>query len=131
MQCFDALLGMDFLSTYLVKLDCHEKVTIFQPSNMPAFKFKGVRRNVKTSLVSALKADRLLHKGSEGCLAVLLGPEKTDRKLEELPVAKEFSDVFPDDLPRLPSNRVVNFSIKSLPGTTPISKAPYRMAKQN
>ena len=36
--------------------------------------------------------------------------------------------MFPEDLPGLPPDREVDFSIDLLPGTAPISKAPYRMA---
>ena len=43
------------------------------------------------------------------------------------PVVKEFLDVFPEDLPGLPPDRVLEFFIDVIPGTTPISKAPYRM----
>ena len=39
-----------------------------------------------------------------------------------------FLDVFPDELPRLPLEQEVNFGIELKPETTPISKAPYRMA---
>ena len=35
---------------------------------------------------------------------------------------------FPEDLPGLPPDREVEFSIDLVPGTAPISKAPYRMA---
>ena len=44
------------------------------------------------------------------------------------PVVEEFLDVFPEDLPGLPPDRVLEFSIDVIPGTAPISKAPYRMA---
>ena len=37
-------------------------------------------------------------------------------------------DVFPDELPGLPPLREVEFSIDLVPGASPISKAPYRMA---
>ena len=39
----------------------------------------------------------------------------------------EFLDVFLKDLPGLPPNREVEFTINVHAGTTPISKAPYRM----
>jgi hypothetical protein len=35
--------------------------------------------------------------------------------------------MFPDDLPGMPHDRDIEFSIELLPGTTPISKRPYRM----
>jgi hypothetical protein len=40
----------------------------------------------------------------------------------------EFLDVFPNDLPGLPLDRDVEFTIELEPGTTPISRHPYRMA---
>ncbi|KAL0536830.1 hypothetical protein IC582_025792 [Cucumis melo] len=49
-------------------------------------------------------------------------------KPEDVPVVKEFLDVFLDDLSGLPPDREIEFTIELLPGTAPISQAPYRMA---
>jgi len=43
-------------------------------------------------------------------------------------VVHEFEDVFPDEVPGLPPNREVEFSIDLVTGTSPVSMAPYRMA---
>ena len=48
--------------------------------------------------------------------------------IEELPVVYEFTEVFPDDITELPPEREVEFSIDLVPGTRPISMAPYRMS---
>ncbi|MCI70891.1 cellular nucleic acid-binding protein, partial [Trifolium medium] len=48
-------------------------------------------------------------------------------EVDELPVVREFTDVFPDDIVDLPPEREVEFSIDIVPGTSPISMAPYRM----
>ena len=40
----------------------------------------------------------------------------------------EYVDVFPDELPGLPPQRVVDFGIELHPGTSPISMTPHRMA---
>ena len=48
--------------------------------------------------------------------------------LASIPVVWEFLDVFPKDLPRLPPDRNVEFSIELEPSTAPISRRPYRMA---
>ena len=40
----------------------------------------------------------------------------------------EFLDVFPEELPGLPPDRDVEFSIELEPSTAPISRRPYRMA---
>jgi hypothetical protein len=39
----------------------------------------------------------------------------------------EFLDVFREDLPGMPPDRDIEFSIELIPGTGPISKRPYRM----
>jgi hypothetical protein len=51
----------------------------------------------------------------------------TDIKLEDIPIVCEYPDVFPDDLPRIPPDRDIEFVIELQPGTTLISKRPYRM----
>ena len=47
---------------------------------------------------------------------------------KNFPVIREFPDVFPEELPRVPPEREVDLSIQIVQGTTPISRAPYRMA---
>ena len=49
-------------------------------------------------------------------------------ELGEIPVVKEFVDVFPDEIPEMPPVRELDFKIDLVPGTGPIAKAPYRMA---
>jgi hypothetical protein len=47
--------------------------------------------------------------------------------LVDILVVYEFPDVFPDELPGLPSDRDVEFKIELVSGTAPISRRPYRM----
>ena len=49
-------------------------------------------------------------------------------KLDDIPVVREFPDVFPEDLPGIPIDREIEFSIDVLPEISPILKVPYRMA---
>jgi hypothetical protein len=53
-----------------------------------------------------------------------------ERRLEDIHVVREFPDVFPDDLLGMPPKRVVEFKIELQPGTAPISKAPYKMSRE-
>jgi hypothetical protein len=52
------------------------------------------------------------------------------KSIEEIPVVQEFPDVFPDDLSGMPPDRDIKFKIKLQPGTAPISKAPYKMSRE-
>ena len=47
--------------------------------------------------------------------------------IENIPVVREFLDVFPEELPGIPPARAVEFVIDLKPGTTPIAKRPYKM----
>jgi hypothetical protein len=53
-----------------------------------------------------------------------------ERRLEDIHVVREFPDVFPDDLLGMPPKRAIEFKIELQPGTTPISKAPYKMPRE-
>ncbi|GJW45336.1 putative reverse transcriptase domain-containing protein [Tanacetum coccineum] len=54
--------------------------------------------------------------------------EILERQIEDVPVVREFPEVFPEDLPGLPPTRQVEFHIKLIPGTIPVARAPYRLA---
>jgi hypothetical protein len=60
--------------------------------------------------------------------AFVINLEVKGRSIEEIPVVKKIPDVFPDELPGLLPDREIEFSIDLIPGTGPISKAPYRMS---
>ncbi|MCI19229.1 cellular nucleic acid-binding protein, partial [Trifolium medium] len=46
----------------------------------------------------------------------------------DIPIVIEYLDVFPDDVTSLPPEREIEFSIDLIPGSQPISVAPYRMS---
>ncbi|GKG58062.1 hypothetical protein Tco_0589673, partial [Tanacetum coccineum] len=55
--------------------------------------------------------------------------KKSDEKrLEDIPVVREFSEVFHEDLPDLPPILQVEFQIDLIPGATPVARVPYRLA---
>ena len=47
--------------------------------------------------------------------------------MEEVPIVKEYPDVFPEELPGMPPDRDIEFLIDLMPGTGPIAKRPYKM----
>ncbi|GJR83457.1 hypothetical protein Tco_0154242, partial [Tanacetum coccineum] len=51
-----------------------------------------------------------------------------EKRLEDVPIVRDFPKVFPKDLPGLPLTRQVEFQIDLMPGAAPIARAPYRLA---
>ncbi|GJW91496.1 putative reverse transcriptase domain-containing protein [Tanacetum coccineum] len=59
---------------------------------------------------------------------ILCDEKKSDEKrLDDIPVVREFLGVFPEDLPGLPPVRQVEFQIDLMPGAAPVARAPYRL----
>nr|GEY48993.1 putative reverse transcriptase domain-containing protein [Tanacetum cinerariifolium] len=55
--------------------------------------------------------------------------DKSEKKrLEDVPIVRDFPEVFPEDLPGLPPIRLVKFQIDLAPGAAPVARAPYRLA---
>ncbi|GKE52819.1 hypothetical protein Tco_1487975, partial [Tanacetum coccineum] len=55
--------------------------------------------------------------------------DKSEKKrLEDVPIVRDFPDVFPEDLPGLPPTRQVEFQIDLIPGAAPVARALYRLA---
>ncbi|GKA88326.1 reverse transcriptase [Tanacetum coccineum] len=99
MSDFDIILGMDWLSEHRATIDCHSKRVIFGDLNNPEFIYHGFLASIKDTSLD--------------------GP-----RLKSHPVVQNFSD----ELPGLPPEREVEFTIDLIPGAQPIYKALYRMA---
>ncbi|GKE07003.1 hypothetical protein Tco_1399021, partial [Tanacetum coccineum] len=83
-------------------------------------------------IFSCTKVQKYLLKGSHVFLAHVTTKEIEDKsekkRLEDVPIVKDFPDVFPEDLPGLPQTRQVEFQIDLVPRAAPVARAPYRLA---
>ena len=127
MRDFDVVLGMDWLSLHRATLDCYKKEVKFHRPGKLEVKFRGIHRELSFNIISAMAAQRMLHKGCQGYLAYVVETEKEGILVDEIPVVREFPDVFPDDIAGLPPDREVEFTIDLILGTEPISIPPDRM----
>lgn len=121
MHGFDVILGMDWLSKYHASVDCYTKTVHFHMPGKPPFTFVGVVK--PQSWCQKLKGTGSLN--GVGLLACVLDKSTS---IETIPVVRDYGYVFPEVLPSLPPKRDIDFSIELLPGTSPISVSPYRMA---
>ena len=100
----EVILGIHWMPKYGGSIDCASK-SIYLP-NPEGKRIKYVSRHApRSSQVNTL----------------------TGIVQEEVPVVKDYPDVFPEELPGMPPDRDIEFLIELLPGTGPISKTPYRM----
>ncbi|XP_058756482.1 uncharacterized protein LOC131629719 [Vicia villosa] len=118
----DVVLGMDWLSANSVYIGCKEK-TIFIPAEETT-----PTDAIEHLLEGTVNMINYLFAQGKSFLLVLTSDSKDKRSILEIPVVCEFSDVFPEDVTSLPPEREVEFSIDLVPGTAPVSIAPYRMS---
>ena len=119
---------MDWLSKHRVIVDCGQKTIVLRCSDQSEVKVQGIRLGAMSNVIFVMQVRRLMRKGCETFLALILDSERGQVDLEKIPVVWEFPDVFPEELPSIPLEREVDLSIEIVPGTIPMSKAPYRMA---
>ena len=81
--------------------------------------------------IYALQLKRAIRKGSKDYAVTRTDEEsliKIDKlKVEDIPILREYVDVFPEEIPGLPPKRELDFTIELVLGTVPSSKAAYRM----
>jgi len=123
----EVILGMDWLGKYKATLDCHRGKVRFEREG-GKLEFQGIRPASGKLVVSAVQAERMLQNGCEAYLATITTTDGgTSSELEDIPVAKDFADVF-QSLSGVRPDRSDPFTIELEPRTAPLSKAPYRMA---
>ncbi|GJX85177.1 putative reverse transcriptase domain-containing protein [Tanacetum coccineum] len=106
---FNVIIGMDWLAKYQAIIVCAEKIVRIPWGN-----------------------ETLIVRGCSVFLAHVTTKETQDKpeykRLVDIPIIRNFPEVFPDDLPGLPPTRQVEFQIDLIPGAAPVAWAPYRLA---
>ncbi|GJS31877.1 putative reverse transcriptase domain-containing protein [Tanacetum coccineum] len=132
---FDVIIGMDWLSKYHAVIDCAKKIVRIPWGNETLIvhgdgsnQGNGTRLNI----ISCTKTHKYLLKGHHVFLASITAKETEDRsgekRLEDVPIVRDFPEVFPEELSGLPPTRQVEFQIDLMPGAAPVARAPYRLA---
>ncbi|GKA55409.1 putative reverse transcriptase domain-containing protein [Tanacetum coccineum] len=124
---FDVILGMDWLIKHNAVNVCGEKVVRIPYGNktLTVKSDKGVSR---LKAISCIKAPKYVERGCHLFLAHVTEKKSKEKQLEDVPVIRDFHEVFHDDLPGLPPPRQVAFRIDLVSGAAPVARAPYRLA---
>ena len=124
MSEFDVILGMDWLTAYRVVIYCERRRVTAYTQDGTRVAFQGDKHDIfPHTLYESIYQGQLA-----GWLASLTLEDEERPDLDLPQVVCEYVDVFPDELPRLPPHREVDFGIELHPGTSPISMTPHRMA---
>ncbi|GKD63250.1 putative reverse transcriptase domain-containing protein [Tanacetum coccineum] len=107
---FDVIIGMDWLAKYHALIVCDENVIRIPYGD---------------------ETQKYMEKGCQVYLAQVTSKKNEDKseekRLEDVPIVREFLEVFPEDFPGLPPARQVEFQIDLVPGAAHVARAPYRL----
>ncbi|GJS31884.1 putative reverse transcriptase domain-containing protein [Tanacetum coccineum] len=106
---------------------CGKKV-VHIPVKNKTLVVEGDRSTSRLKIISCIKASKYIERGHQLFVAHVTEKEPKEKRLEDVPVIRDFPEVFPDDLPGLPPPRQVEFKIELVPGAAPVARAPYRLA---
>ncbi|XP_016192364.1 uncharacterized protein LOC107633237 [Arachis ipaensis] len=115
--CRQMILGFDWLSKNRVLLDCFERSNWFMPE----------RENGVVIAEGYYLNSIMVHYSGEECQGYILLAANAlgdDQNLDQIPVVRDFLEVFPEDIPEFPPQKEIEFAIELVPGVGPVSIAP-------
>ncbi|GKE53434.1 hypothetical protein Tco_1488590, partial [Tanacetum coccineum] len=119
---FDVIVGMDWMVEHHAEVVCYKKY-IRVPYRNDMLIIQGerieIKRESRLEVISSIKTQKYINQGCQVFLIQMMKEEKTkilERIIEDVPVVRDFSEVFPEDLLGLPPTRQVEFHIELIPG---------------
>ncbi|KAJ9547046.1 hypothetical protein OSB04_019589 [Centaurea solstitialis] len=125
---FDIIVGMDWMSKHRATICCAEKIVALPLPDGGLLEMYGDRPKRDIKIVSFMKMRGHLRKECIAFMAHVIDTKAKEKRIQDIPVVREFPEVFPEELPGLPPQRQVEFHIDLVPGAGPIAKSPYRLA---
>ncbi|GJV70909.1 putative reverse transcriptase domain-containing protein [Tanacetum coccineum] len=132
---FDVIIGMDWLSKYHAIIVCDEKIVRIPFGNeILIVRGNGSdnRHESRLNIISCTKTQKYLLKGCQVFLAHITMKKTEDKseekRLEDVPIVRDFLEVFTEDLSGIPPTQQVEFQIDLVHGAAPVARAPYRLA---
>nr|GEV65500.1 reverse transcriptase domain-containing protein [Tanacetum cinerariifolium] len=131
---FDVIIGMYWLTKYHGVIICDKKI-VCVPFGREMLIFQGNGDNQREEslldIISCTKAQEYLLTGCDVFLVHITTKEAKEKlegkRLEDVPIVRDFPEVFPEDLSGISPARQVEFQIDWVPGAPPITQAPYRL----
>ena len=108
---YDPIIGMDWLAAHRALVDCFAKRVLCVDDEGIPIEIQGVQRKVLLSFISTMKVNLCLRKRCRLYVVEAVN-ERKGPSLDQYLVLSEFQDVFPNELPGLPPERELDFTIE-------------------
>ncbi|GJY67903.1 putative reverse transcriptase domain-containing protein, partial [Tanacetum coccineum] len=124
---FDVIISMDLLVKHDVVFICGVKVVRISYGNKTLI-VEGDKGVSRLKVISCIKARKYVERGCHLFLAHVMENKSKEKRMEDVPIIRDFPKVFPEELPGLPPPRQVEYRIDLVPGATLVARTLYRLA---
>ncbi|XP_074301457.1 uncharacterized protein LOC141632847 [Silene latifolia] len=131
MEGFEVIVGMDWLGKYDANIDYRQKRLSLKGAKGAKVSYRGFVVKPKMKLMAVMTLNCCLRNNCPLILCHVWDTHMEEPSAADIPAVSEFGDVFPNEIPGLPSKRDIDFSVELKPGTGPISKARCRMGPKD
>ena len=125
---YDVLIGMDWLKIHQVILNCFQKTFTCLNKEGERTTVVGIPRKISVRQISALQMKKAVRKGHKFFVLHVINNEQVNNEnklgLKDIPILKDFVEVFLEKILGLPPKRDLDFTIELVPEAAPNSKAP-------
>ncbi|XP_022003331.1 homeobox protein 5-like [Helianthus annuus] len=98
---FDVVVGIDWLCKHRAEILCKKKIIRIPFPSGDSLSVQGHRSGATVGIISAMKAQKCIRKGYPAILALVTDTQLEEKKIKDIPVVCDFSEVFPEELPGL------------------------------
>ena len=110
---YDILIGMDQLEQHRLVLNFFDKTFTCINNDGKSISVKGIPKKTAIRQISTLQLKRFVRKGCKAYAVIVIDEENINNidklKLEDIPILREYSDVFSEEIMGLPPKRELDF----------------------
>ena len=129
LQGSKVIIEMEWLEPNGAMINCEQQLVRVRNLSVGELVIPGEGASHGPALCSLARGRRYLQQGCSGFLAYVADTRVEGKsELNRMLIVRDFPDVFPKDLPRVPPEGQVEFQIDLVPGAAPLAKAPYHLA---
>jgi hypothetical protein len=95
---FDVVIGMDWLSANWAEITCGAKIVRISLPDDQVLEIRGENPGKELRIISCMKARKYLFGKHRAFLAQIIERKSEGKKIQDIPVVRDFPDVFPENV---------------------------------
>jgi hypothetical protein len=114
-------LGMDWLAMFEANILCKQMTILLRGPDGSQITVYGDRAAHMSRVISVIRASELLKQGCGSYLVYVVNHKAKAQELHDVPMVRDFPNVFLEDLLGIPPDREIEFQIDLFPGAQPVA----------